>query len=113
MLARQFSVLYGIDSFALRGVYCIIRWSEINSQEVTTMRKVFNFLLGFMTGALVGGVTALLMAPSSGPELQKRIRTRVDDLIEEGQQAADARRAELEAQLEAFKRGESITIAAQ
>jgi hypothetical protein len=53
------------------------------------------------------------MAPSSGPELQKRIRTRVDDLIEEGQQAADARRAELEAQLEAFKRGESITIAAQ
>ncbi len=76
------------------------------------MQKVVSFLVGLFTGALVGAVVALLLAPDTGSELQKRMRTRVQELIEEGQRAAATRQVELEAQLEAFKRGAPITIEA-
>ncbi|MGD2143000.1 MAG: YtxH domain-containing protein [Anaerolineae bacterium] len=74
------------------------------------MRKAVNFLAGFFMGALVGGMLGLLLAPHRGTELQKRIRARLDELVEEGQKAAAARQAELESQLEAFRSGESLTI---
>jgi len=74
------------------------------------MQKVINFLVGLFTGAVVGATVALLLAPDAGSELQKRMRARVEGLIEEGRRAADARQAELEAQLEAFKRGAPVTI---
>lgn len=74
------------------------------------MRKVASFLAGVFAGALVGAVTAVLLAPYSGQELQDRARTRVQRLVEEGRRSAAIRRKELEAQLEAFKRGSSVTI---
>lgn len=74
------------------------------------MRKVVNFLAGFFVGGLVGGTVGLLLAPYRGAELQRQIRERVDELMEEGQKAAAARRTELEEQLEAFRSGESLTI---
>lgn len=74
------------------------------------MRKVLNYLAGFMLGGLVGAVMGLLFAPYGGAELQDQIRSRIDGLLEEGKRAAAARQAELEAQLEAFKSGESMTI---
>lgn len=74
------------------------------------MRKLVSFLAGLLAGAAAGAVTAILLAPYSGPELQKRLRTRAQGLIEEGKRAAAARRAELETQLEAFKRGTPVTI---
>lgn len=74
------------------------------------MRKVVSFLTGVLAGAVVGGVAALLLAPYAGSELQDRVRVRMQELVEEGKRAAAARRAELEAQLEAFKRGEPVTI---
>ncbi len=74
------------------------------------MRKVFSFLVGFLAGAAVGAVAAILLAPYSGTELQERARTRVQALVEEGRRAAAARRAELEAQLNAFKRGAPVTV---
>ena len=74
------------------------------------MRKAFSFLVGIVAGAVVGAVTAVLLAPESGAELQQRIRQRAAELMEEGKRAADLRRSELEAQLEAFKRGAPITI---
>lgn len=74
------------------------------------MRKVFSFLAGLWAGALVGAVAALLLAPYPGSELQERVRSRVRELAEEGKRAAAARRAELEGQLEAFKRGTSVTL---
>lgn len=76
------------------------------------MRKAFSFLAGLLAGATVGTAAAILLAPYSGPELQERIRTRVQGLIEEGRRAAVARQAELEAQLEAFKRGTPVTVEA-
>ncbi|MCX7680905.1 MAG: YtxH domain-containing protein [Anaerolineae bacterium] len=74
------------------------------------MRKVFFFLIGVLSGAIVGGVAALLLAPYSGADLQERVRSLTRELIEEGKRAAAARRAELEAQLEAFKRGTPVVI---
>ena len=74
------------------------------------MRKLVSFLAGLLAGAVVGAAAAILVAPSSGTELQERARTRVQVLIDEGKRAAAARRAELEAQLDAFKRGTPVTI---
>jgi gas vesicle protein len=74
------------------------------------MRKFMSFLAGVLCGALVGAVTAILLAPYSGVELQERIRAQVEDLVEKGRQAAMVKRTELEAQLDAFKRGESVVL---
>jgi gas vesicle protein len=74
------------------------------------MRKVFNFIAGVMAGAILGSVAALLLAPESGGELQERIRARGQQLIEEARKAAAAQRAEMEAQLDSFKRGSPVAI---
>ncbi|MGC9350003.1 MAG: YtxH domain-containing protein [Anaerolineae bacterium] len=74
------------------------------------MRKLFVFLGGFLIGVWTGGVISLLFAPSSGNEMQLRIREGVDRLVEEGKSAADVRRHELEEQLETFKQGRPITL---
>jgi gas vesicle protein len=74
------------------------------------MRKGISFLIGALSGAIVGAVIAILLAPQSGQELQEQVRARVQDLIEEGRRAAAARRAELEAQLDAFKRGTPVVV---
>jgi len=74
------------------------------------VRKVLNFLAGFLVGGLVGAGAGLLLAPRAGTEVQERIRGRIDELIEEGKRAAVARQAELEAELEAFKSGEPVII---
>ncbi len=74
------------------------------------MRKFAAFIAGMAAGIVTGGMLSLLFAPQSGPELQNTIRDRVDQLIEEGKSAAEARRLELEAQLESFKQGRPITL---
>ena len=71
------------------------------------MRKFFSFLAGSISGALVGGVVALLMAPSSGDDLRDGAQSRLDGFMNEIRRAAAERRAELEAELEALKRGET------
>jgi gas vesicle protein len=60
--------------------------------------KVLRFLVGFAVGAVVAGVTVLLLTPQSGEDLQKELRARADHVVEEGRRAAAERRAELEAQ---------------
>jgi gas vesicle protein len=68
------------------------------------MRKLVGFIAGAMCGAVVGAVAALLLAPSSGNELRVNVRSRFDQVVTEGRQAAQDRRAELESQLAALKR---------
>jgi len=74
------------------------------------MQKNISFLMGVLSGAIVGAVIAILLAPRSGDELQGQMRARVQELIEEGRRAAAARRSELESQLEAFKRGAPVIV---
>jgi gas vesicle protein len=74
------------------------------------MRKFFVFLAGFLLGIWTGGMLSLLFAPESGSELQVRIREGVEELVQEGKSAAEARRHELEEQLESFKQGRPITL---
>lgn len=71
------------------------------------MRKMLNFFAGGIAGVLVGGVAALLMAPSSGDELREGAQSRLDRFLDEIRRAAAERRAELELELETLKRGET------
>ncbi len=74
------------------------------------MRKIFAFLAGLLLGFLAGGVAAVLLTPQSGPEFKRRIQDGVQHLVEEGKSAAEARRLELESQLESFKQGRPIVL---
>ena len=74
------------------------------------MRKFMIFLAGLIVGLWTGGALAMLFAPQSGAVLQQRIREGVERLIEEGKSAAEARKQELEEQLESFKQGRPIVL---
>lgn len=67
------------------------------------MGKISGFLAGLMSGAIVGAVAALLLAPMSGQELQTQTRDQFDHLIDDARHAAETKRVQLEAQLEALK----------
>ncbi|MDX1600088.1 MAG: YtxH domain-containing protein [Anaerolineales bacterium] len=67
------------------------------------MRRIMNFMAGLFFGALVGSVTALLLAPASGDELKERMNQRVEGLRDEMTEAYEARRAQLEAELETLR----------
>ena len=68
------------------------------------MRRFMSFFAGAMCGALVGSVTALLLAPSSGEILQQRMRDRATSFRDEVRDAYDARMAQLEAELESLRK---------
>ncbi len=67
------------------------------------MNRIMGFLAGAFCGAVVGSVAALLLAPTSGKELQAQARNRFDHVFDEAREAAEARRAQLEAHLAALK----------
>ena len=67
------------------------------------MNKTMSFLSGALCGALVGAVAALLLAPTSGQQLQTEARGQFDHVMADARAAADAKRAQLEAQLAALK----------
>ena len=68
-----------------------------------TMRRVMSFMVGAMMGTLVGATIGLLMTPYSGDDLQAEIRARIERVQQEMKSAAQARREEMEAQLEALR----------
>jgi gas vesicle protein len=68
------------------------------------MRRFFSFLVGTMTGAVVGAAVALLLAPMSGEELQNRARDRMTNLADDIRDAYAARVAQLEAELEDLRK---------
>jgi len=63
------------------------------------MDRATRFIEGFILGSLVGAAVALLLAPSSGDELRKRMQSESERIRNEVNQAAVQRRAELEQQL--------------
>jgi len=75
------------------------------------MRKLLSFLSGLFFGIVTGGVLGLLFAPKSGVETKQGFQDYVKHLVDEGKSAAETRRLELEAQLEAFKQGQPVRLA--
>ncbi|NWF64412.1 MAG: YtxH domain-containing protein [Chloroflexi bacterium] len=67
------------------------------------MRRMFGFLIGIFTGALIGGVIALLLAPESGEQLRGQLRDRGQTFLNDVRHSADARRIELRGRLEALR----------
>ena len=67
------------------------------------MRKFFAFLAGILCGAIVGGATALLMAPMSGKDLQDEIVAHIDQLKSEIDAAVDEQEKRLRAEFERIK----------
>ncbi|PIE79904.1 MAG: hypothetical protein CSA11_10145 [Chloroflexi bacterium] len=61
------------------------------------MNKVFSFMAGLISGALVGGVIAVLFTPASGEDLKQGVVDRWHLALEEAQNARDQKRIELEA----------------
>lgn len=70
------------------------------------MRGFFNFLLGVMSGAVVGAVAGLMLAPQSGDQLREGFQNRADSLMADVKSAIADERRRLETELEALKRGE-------
>jgi gas vesicle protein len=67
------------------------------------MRKFFAFLAGILCGAVVGGATALLLAPMSGRDLQQEIAVRIDQLKAEIETAVAEQEKRLRAEFERMK----------
>ena len=67
------------------------------------MRKFFAFLAGILCGAIVGGATALLLAPMSGKDLQDEIAVRIDQLKAEIEATVDEQEKRLRAEFERIK----------
>ncbi|MCB8987987.1 MAG: YtxH domain-containing protein [Ardenticatenaceae bacterium] len=64
------------------------------------MNKVFSFSAGAICGALVGGVLVLLFTPASGENLLQAANDRWQAALNEGRQAMEQRRRELESQFQ-------------
>lgn len=48
--------------------------------------RISAFLIGVMMGGIIGGVTALLMAPTSGKKLRKKITDKAEGFYEDAQE---------------------------
>ncbi|MBE2222590.1 MAG: hypothetical protein IAF02_13670 [Anaerolineae bacterium] len=62
------------------------------------MSRVFSFLAGAISGALVGSVVVILFTPASGEELKQGAIDRWNLTLEEARNARDQKRIELEKQ---------------
>lgn len=69
------------------------------------MNKLFSFLAGAMCGALVGGVTALLLTPASGSDLRAQAVERWETAKQEAHRARIQTRQQLESEFEQMKSG--------
>ena len=66
------------------------------------MKKAMSFIFGAVLGGVLGGLTALLLAPYSGEELRSVINSGVENIQIEIKEAAQQKRVELEEQLQDF-----------
>jgi gas vesicle protein len=64
------------------------------------MKKAMAFIFGAVAGGVLGGISALLLAPMSGEELRLSFKKQVDGIQIEIKEAAQKKRQELEQQLD-------------
>ncbi|MEM7330465.1 MAG: YtxH domain-containing protein [Chloroflexota bacterium] len=70
------------------------------------MNKMFSFLAGALCGALIGAVTAILLAPASGEDLRSGAQARWNEAMAEAQKAREETQKRLETQFAQMKGGE-------
>jgi len=69
------------------------------------MRKLLSFISGVFVGGLVGATFAILFAPSTGTELQEKMRSSFIELKGEIESAAMDKKTELEEELNRLRMG--------
>ncbi len=67
------------------------------------MRRTLSFFVGALVGGLIGAITALLLAPSSGRELRAQISDRAQNIAADVRQAANTKRIELQERLDTLR----------
>jgi gas vesicle protein len=70
--------------------------------------RVLRFTVGFLLGAAGAAGLVLLYAPQGGVETRQSIQDYVQEVLEEGRQAAETRRLELSAQFETLKQPQEV-----
>jgi gas vesicle protein len=68
------------------------------------MNRAMNLILGMVLGGLVGSAVALLLTPMSGDELRMEVKEYSRQVRSEVEEAANARRIELERELANLRR---------
>lgn len=68
------------------------------------MQRLLAFAGGILSGAMVGTLVALLFTPASGNEMREDLEQRKQNALMAGRAAADAKRAEMEAELASLTR---------
>jgi gas vesicle protein len=61
-------------------------------------KRAFSFIVGLLSGAVVGAAVAILLAPQSGSDIRKSVTGKVNELVALGRQARYDRRRELQQQ---------------
>ncbi len=69
------------------------------------MNKLFSFLAGALSGALIGATLVLLLTPASGEQLRGEAANRWQQALDEARKAMDETRSEMETQFEQMKNG--------
>lgn len=67
------------------------------------MAKFVKFLLGILLGAAFAVALVILLTPTSGKELQTKVKERIEYIKLEVEKAKDEKRNALESQLEALQ----------
>ena len=67
------------------------------------MNRILSIVSGLLVGAAFGAILVLLFAPRSGADTQQLIRDHVEEVLAEGQRAAETRRLELTERFQTLK----------
>lgn len=63
---------------------------------MTNNGRISTFLLGVIIGGVIGGATALLMAPTSGKKLRRKISDTAEDFYEDAHEYYESGREKVE-----------------
>lgn len=73
------------------------------------MRRLILFITGLLAGGAAGAGVSILFSPASGEQMRGDARQRFREILDESARAAEARRAELEAEYKALITPEKTT----
>ena len=64
------------------------------------LSRILGFLVGLLSGAVVGAAVIILITPQSGTETRQRLVDKYNEILEAGKQAIADRRQELQDEYE-------------